>query len=288
MRSRKIWLGFFLTLVRAVATAALFATAQSTPAKAQSEDVHYITQIRFTAAEFCPEGYLPTDGRMLRLPQNTWLFSLIGTRYGGNVGIMTFGLPKIEKTPINTAGAQLLACIAIDGSSPAAQYAGEVAFLATDHCPEGWLPADGREVPIEQYEELFNLIGNRFGGNTQTTLALPKVEKLNGGGGELIACVAGYGRRYPVPAHDWKAHAESYMGTLLFLPTDFCPEGWLPADGRALPINQYQALFNLLGTRYGGNGMMTFGLPKLEMPTETPGAPLMVCLAVTGPYPSRR
>src|SRR5262249_60270128 len=45
---------------------------------------------------------------------------------------------------------------------------------------------------------------------------------------------------------------------------NFAPRDYLPADGRLLPINQNTALFALLGTTYGGNGMTTFALPDLR------------------------
>jgi microcystin-dependent protein len=44
----------------------------------------------------------------------------------------------------------------------------------------------------------------------------------------------------------------------------FAPKGWLPCNGQLLPINQYQALFALLGTTYGGNGTTNFQLPDLR------------------------
>lgn len=40
--------------------------------------------------------------------------------------------------------------------------------------------------------------------------------------------------------------------------------GWLPCDGRLLPINQYAALYSLLNTAFGGDGRTTFGLPDLR------------------------
>lgn len=45
---------------------------------------------------------------------------------------------------------------------------------------------------------------------------------------------------------------------------NFAPKGWALCDGQQLPINQNQALFSLLGTRYGGNGQTTFALPDLR------------------------
>ncbi|MCA9547414.1 MAG: tail fiber protein [Myxococcales bacterium] len=50
---------------------------------------------------------------------------------------------------------------------------------------------------------------------------------------------------------------------MLFAP-NFAPKSWLPCDGRLLRIVDYQALYSLLGTTYGGDGMNTFGLPDLR------------------------
>ena len=45
---------------------------------------------------------------------------------------------------------------------------------------------------------------------------------------------------------------------------NFAPRGWAPCDGRLLALNQNQALFSVLGTQYGGDGRVTFGLPDLR------------------------
>ncbi|MGZ8216183.1 phage tail protein [Methylomagnum sp.] len=44
----------------------------------------------------------------------------------------------------------------------------------------------------------------------------------------------------------------------------FPPKGWALCDGQLLPINQNQGLFSLLGTTYGGDGRVNFGLPDLR------------------------
>lgn len=46
--------------------------------------------------------------------------------------------------------------------------------------------------------------------------------------------------------------------------TNYCPRGWTEANGQLLQIRDNQALFALLGTMYGGDGRMTFGLPDLR------------------------
>jgi microcystin-dependent protein len=45
---------------------------------------------------------------------------------------------------------------------------------------------------------------------------------------------------------------------------NFPPKGWAFCNGQLLPINQNQALFSLLGTTYGGDGRVNFGLPNLQ------------------------
>ncbi|MCP4707979.1 MAG: hypothetical protein GY869_05095 [Planctomycetes bacterium] len=42
------------------------------------------------------------------------------------------------------------------------------------------------------------------------------------------------------------------------------PDGWVFCDGQELPINQYQYLFSVLGTTYGGDGRTDFGVPDLR------------------------
>ena len=62
------------------------------------------------------------------------------------------------------------------------------------------------------------------------------------------------------------AHAapDEYLGEIMTVGFNFCPRGTLEADGRLLPINQFSALFSLLGTTYGGDGRTTFALPDLR------------------------
>ncbi|MFD1676172.1 phage tail protein [Alicyclobacillus fodiniaquatilis] len=56
---------------------------------------------------------------------------------------------------------------------------------------------------------------------------------------------------------------DPYLGEIRIFPFHFAPRGWAQCNGQVLPINQYQALFSILGTTYGGNGLSTFALPNL-------------------------
>jgi microcystin-dependent protein len=55
-----------------------------------------------------------------------------------------------------------------------------------------------------------------------------------------------------------------YMGMIIAVPFDYAPDGFSICAGQALPIGQYQALYSLLGIRYGGNGSSSFNLPDLR------------------------
>ncbi|RYY90658.1 MAG: phage tail protein [Chitinophagaceae bacterium] len=57
---------------------------------------------------------------------------------------------------------------------------------------------------------------------------------------------------------------EPLMAEIKLFGGNFAPQSWLFCDGSLLPISQYTALFSLLGTTYGGDGMTTFALPDLR------------------------
>ena len=58
--------------------------------------------------------------------------------------------------------------------------------------------------------------------------------------------------------------AEPFLSEIRIMSFGFAPKGWALCDGQLLPINQNQALFSLLGTTYGGDGRVNFGLPNLQ------------------------
>ena len=61
--------------------------------------------------------------------------------------------------------------------------------------------------------------------------------------------------------------SDPFIGELKLMSFNFAPKGWALCNGQLLPINQNQALFSLLGTNYGGNGIQTFALPDLRSRT---------------------
>jgi microcystin-dependent protein len=84
---------------------------------------------------------------------------------------------------------------------------------------------------------------------------------------------------------------DEYMGAVMLFACHFVPERWLPCDGRLMPINENYvgdvnaALFSLLGSQYGGDGMKNFALPNMAPVASVDGPPLQYCICVEGLYP---
>ena len=57
---------------------------------------------------------------------------------------------------------------------------------------------------------------------------------------------------------------EPFLGSLLLVPYNFAPQAWALCNAQRLPISQNTALFSLLGTTYGDDGVSTFALPDLR------------------------
>jgi microcystin-dependent protein len=57
---------------------------------------------------------------------------------------------------------------------------------------------------------------------------------------------------------------EGYIGEIRLFAPNFAPRNWALCNGQILAINANQALFSILGTTYGGNGVTTFALPDLR------------------------
>lgn len=55
-----------------------------------------------------------------------------------------------------------------------------------------------------------------------------------------------------------------YIGEIRMFGGNFAPVGWLFCDGQIVSIADYEVLYNLIGTTYGGDGQTTFGLPDLR------------------------
>jgi len=85
---------------------------------------------------------------------------------------------------------------------------------------------------------------------------------------------------------------EAYMGSTCITAASYCPRDYLEADGRILPISKNQALFSLLGDKFGGDGRKNFALPNLTgailVDTQKGKRALKTCIGVSNLiYPPR-
>jgi microcystin-dependent protein len=57
---------------------------------------------------------------------------------------------------------------------------------------------------------------------------------------------------------------QPYVGEIRMFGGNFAPAGWMFCNGQLLAISEFDTLFNLIGTTYGGDGQSTFGLPNMQ------------------------
>ena len=179
-------------------------------------------------------------------------------------------------------------------------FIGEVDAFAGNQIPGGFALANGQLLSVANNKALFAVIGNTYGGDGVHTFALPDLSGRNIVGASsttplgseigndtitvsdsniksdansnadtidnrsaglalnYIICTSG---AYPGTLSD-----DSYLGEVRAFagPVSKIPSGWQLANGALLSIGQNQALFSLLGTTYGGDGVSTFALPDLS------------------------
>ena len=56
----------------------------------------------------------------------------------------------------------------------------------------------------------------------------------------------------------------AYIGLIVPFAGSYAPNGWFLCQGQILPIQQYEALYSIIGAHYGGDGRTTFQLPDLQ------------------------
>ncbi len=207
-----------------------------------------LAEVRPFAGNFAPRGWAFADGNLLQISQNTALFSLLGTTYGGD-GRTTFGLPDLRgRTPIHSGQGPGLSHRPLGG-----RWGSESETLNISEMPS--------HVHLASPPGPGPFTGATGGGsshnNTQPSLAL----------NYIIALQGVYPSRNILTEDDEAGSGggvEPFLGEIRVFAGNFAPRGWALADGQLLSIPQNDALFSLLGTTYGGDGRTTFGLPDLR------------------------
>lgn len=227
----------------------------------------FLGEVRLFACQELPDYWIPCDGRLLPVHQNTALFALFGSRYGGD-GHSTFAIPNLPPLAA-LGGGQVLYGMASTGAFPRGAIDGMLSviqpFPQIAGLPANWLPCDGRALNIADYLALYSVMGTRFGGDGLQTFNLPDIAPLPSGDVSVpyFICVDGF-----TPGPDQGIYLD-YISAVIAFGGNFTtslPRGTAVAFGIALSQSENRELFQLLGTRFGGgsNFFFTPNLPPLN------------------------
>jgi microcystin-dependent protein len=99
---------------------------------------------------------------------------------------------------------------------------------------------------------------------SRPVIAAPQVPERRSFLKRLFALTAGGAALAAVKPREARADGDPWVGEIALVGFNFAPVGWALCNGQLLPIVQNQALFALLGTTFGGDGITTFALPDLR------------------------
>ncbi len=193
---------------------------------------HDMGEVRTFAGLFPAFGAPPAQGQILPIKGNEALFSILKTTYGGD-GMTTFALPDLGGRAVVGAGS---------GPGLSTYTLGQQMGLSQNTLTVDNLPAHDHGLPGGGTTGMTGS-GLAFD-NRQPSLALNYDIAVTG--------------PFPTSGFDpWLGQIAQYAG-------DFAPGGWMRAEGQLLSISDYAALYDVLGTTYGGDGLTTFALPNLQ------------------------
>jgi microcystin-dependent protein len=215
------------------------------------------------------------------MKRQTFLLSGAGAVLAGCAGsVVPSGAPT-------SSGAQSTAHRSPGARDEGDQLLGSLLLVPYDYAPAEFAACDGAKLPIDSNGALFSLLGTNFGGNGRNDFALPDMrgrEPIKGL--SYVIATAGMfpGRKFRTAARG----IAPLIGQLLlvpYVPAFIPPHGWAACDGQTLDIRGNQALFSVMGNKFGGNGQTTFALPDLRK--HLPVKDLTYLIALDGRYPSR-
>jgi microcystin-dependent protein len=235
----------------------------------------FIGEVVLYPYSFAPFNWVSCAGQLLQVSQNTALAQLLGNKFGGD-GKQTFGLPNYQSVTPND---MMEYCIALTGIYPGGNRRaaiGEISLLPYE-APSGWFECNGQLLTKADFPQLFQVIGTTFGGDGESTFAVPDlISTPPPMPSQSIYCISAFGA--PVPL-------EPFLGELRLLPYPSAPNGWSACQGQLFAIQDDRSLFDLIGTRFGGDGRDDFALPDLSN-AEVPSG-LQYFIALKGVFPQR-
>jgi microcystin-dependent protein len=276
----------------------LIDTGKAYPQRGTGPAINYMAMIHTFAGANSAFGASTCAGQMLAVAQDQPMFSILGTSYGGD-GITHFELPNLRQRVAAGGGPQawlpsavsLTYLIAAGGGAGPSEFPmiGALGLFGGNFAPAGWLVADGSMMALSQNVPLFEAIGATFGGNGETTFQLPDLQGravVGAGQGPSVAIALGQqvdagpdtpvsclglnylinvgGAAPPDGGNGGFPPSAAVLGEVAAYAGAYIPEGWLPADGREMSVEANEALFGVIGARFGGDGKSSFALPDLR------------------------
>ena len=189
------------------------------------------------------------------------------------------------------AAALALAGLAVSPSVASAQlepFLGQLMVTGAAFCPRGWAEASGQILPISQNTALFSLLGTMYGGNAQTTFALPDLRgrtALHVGQGAGLSNISqgetGGSESHTLTVAEMPAHTHQAFGSLA-PPVELSPDDMVVArQDRVRMYTPPGALVGMAPEAIGETGgSQPFGL-------RSPYLGLRWCIALQGIYPSQ-
>jgi len=194
-----------------------------------------VGQVLTYAGSTIPGGQIAANGQQLSVVQNQALFNILGNTFGGSFPT-TFATPNLSGRAATEAGA---------GPGLIPQALGQIEGAPSTLLTVANLPPQRLTLP--------NGTTSVLGGNQPFNIQDPTL------GLHYIIAEQGV---FPT-ASGIEPDGEPFLGEISLFAGTTAPAGWAFADGQLLSIAQNEALFAVIGSAYGGNGIFDFALPNL-------------------------
>ncbi|MEM7012369.1 MAG: tail fiber protein [Verrucomicrobiota bacterium] len=243
-----------------------------------------------------PWGWIDCNGAHLSprdrgtYTSNQELYSLFGARFGGD-GKFMFAIPNLftagktisaaskskldpEKVYNGAFGIRYILCpkgkYPERGGEPnlSGDMTGRIRLTPLIWDSPGWIHCDGRELKVEEFPHLFEVIGTQYGGDGKTTFRIPdlrkaepKIDPALGEGavkevnGDInpvryIICLEGQDPRKPEVDSRWSG---PFLSEMAIFAGDFAPRHWAFCEGQKMKVSEEQRLAALLTSTWGGS-----------------------------------